>query len=84
MPLNAEHSPEKSSGRSNETVNEVLNEAINEAIKNTLGINKPRLIKVVGKSRATVERSIATLIAAGKIEHRGSKKTGGYFALVNN
>ena len=54
---------------------------INEVIKNTPGINKPRLIKVVGKSRATVERAIATLIASGKIEHRGSKKTGGYFEV---
>lgn len=77
--------PEKSGDKTNETVNEAINEAINEvineAIKNTPGINKPRLIKIVGKSRATVERSIATLIDAGKIEHRGSKKTGGYYAI---
>ena len=30
-------------------------------------------------SRVTVKRAVAELIAAGKIEHRGSKKTGGYF-----
>ena len=30
-------------------------------------------------SRVTVKRAVAALIAAGKIEHRGSKKTGGYF-----
>ena len=30
-------------------------------------------------SRATVERTIAALFSLGKIEHRGSKKTGGYY-----
>ena len=30
-------------------------------------------------SRVTVKRAVAELIAAGKIEHRGSKKTGGYY-----
>ena len=34
----------------------------------------------VTMSRATVKRAVATLVAAGKIEHRGSKKTGGYYA----
>ena len=56
-------------------------EVINEAIKTKPGINKPCLIKAVGKSRATVERAIAALVVAQKIEHRGSKKTGGYYAV---
>jgi ATP-dependent DNA helicase RecG len=60
---------------------EVINEVIKEAIKNEPGINKPRLVLLVRKSRATVERAIVTLVAAGKIEHRGSKKTGGYYAI---
>ena len=60
---------------------EAINEVINEAIRNEPGINKPRLVRLVGKSRATVERAIVTLVAAGKIEHRGSKKTGGYYAI---
>ncbi len=60
---------------------EAINEAINEAIKNEPGINKPRLIKKLKKSRATIERALAKLIAAGKVEHRGSKKTGGYWPL---
>jgi len=29
----------------------------------------------------TVKRAVASLVSAGKIEHRGSKKTGGYYAL---
>ena len=60
---------------------EAINEVIKEAIKNEPGINKPRLVRLVGKSRATVERAIVALVAAGKIEHRGSKKTGGYYAI---
>ena len=61
------------------TKSEVINEAINEAIKNEPGINKPRLMKKFKKSRATIERALAKLIAAQKVEHRGSKKTGGYW-----
>ncbi len=56
-------------------------EAINEAIKDSPGINKPKLIKLFGKSRATVERAIAELVSASRIEHRGSNKTGGYYPL---
>ena len=39
------------------------------------------LVLRVGKSKATVERALAALIAAGKVEHRGSKKTGGYYLV---
>ena len=59
---------------------EAINEAINEAIKTHPGINRPRLLKIVGKSRATIERALAALVKAGRVEHRGSKKTGGYFS----
>ena len=59
---------------------EAINEAINEAIKTHPGINRPRLLKIVGKSRATVERALAALVKSGLVEHRGSKKTGGYFS----
>ena len=65
----------------NEAINGAINEAINEAIKDSPGINKPKLIKLFGKSRATVERAIAELVSASRIEHRGSNKTGGYYPL---
>ena len=62
-------------------------EGINEGIKDWLiklierhpGTRLPYLKSVVGASTATVERAIAELVKAGKIEHRGSKKTGGYY-----
>ena len=65
----------------NEGLNEAINEVIKEAIKSTPGIKKPRLVKAVGKSRATVERALADLVAAHVVEHRGSKKTGGYYLV---
>ena len=60
-------------------INDAISEAINESIKCSPGINKPKLVKLLGKSKATVERAISELISSSRIEHRGSKKTGGYF-----
>ena len=67
----------------NETIksNETINETINEMIKNKPGANMLQLAQLTGVSRASVARSIAVLVEARKIEHRGSKKTGGYYAL---
>lgn len=58
--------------------------AINEAIKSRPGINRPQLIKVLGKSKVTIERALAALICAGRVEHRGSKKTGGYYSIADS
>ena len=63
-----------------ESLNEPLGEPLFETIKSHPGISRAGLVVRIGKSRATVARTIATLVAAGKIEHRGSKKTGGYYA----
>jgi predicted HTH transcriptional regulator len=71
--------------------NEGLNEGIkNEGIKFDVfrlilekpGCRVPFLTKALSVSRATVERTVAALIIIGKIEHRGSKKTGGYYAVA--
>jgi len=46
------------------------------------GVKLPFLASVESSlSQVTVKRAVAALVAAGKIEHRGSKKTGGYYAL---
>jgi len=69
---------------SDEVVNEVVNpvdEVVNEVVRSHAGLRKPELIPLVGKSRATVERALASLIAAGRIEFRGAPKTGGYYPL---
>ena len=63
-----------------EGINEGINDWLVKLIATHPGTRLPYLKSVVGASTATVERTIAALIAAGKVEHRGSKKTGGYYA----
>lgn len=75
----------------NEPINEPVNEPINEPVKSAVvrkvrkspGISRPALMRVVGKSRATMTRILSELVERGIIEHRGSKKTGGYFLAAS-
>lgn len=69
------------SGQTNDPINEGINEGLKEAIKSAPGIKTPRLVKVIGKSRATIERALAGLVAAHVVEYRGSKKAGGYYVV---
>ena len=62
-----------------EGINEGINEKILRLIKTHPGTRVPYLHSVVTASQATVERVLSALIAEGRIEHRGSKKTGGYY-----
>ena len=59
---------------------DAINDAINDAIKIRPGVKKVELVKIIGKSKPTIERAIALLKQQGRIEYRGSKKTGGYYA----
>jgi len=63
----------------NEPLNGELDERLLKLAKTHPGAQLPYMKSVVGKSLATVKRAIAALVAAGLIEHRGSKKTGGYY-----
>ena len=68
-------------------INEGTNEGLNEGLKFDVfrlilenpGCRVPFFVKKLSVSRATVERAVAELISLGKIEHRGSKKMGGYY-----
>lgn len=62
-----------------EPLNEPLNERLMRLIETHPGTQLVYLTSVVSQSRATVKRAIAALVKAGKIEHRGSRKTGGYY-----
>lgn len=62
-----------------EPLNESLNDRVVKLIVTHPGVQIPYLKSVIGASTATVKRTVAALIVAGKIEHRGSKKTGGYY-----
>ena len=63
-----------------EPINEPINERLLRLIATHPGTQLAYLASVVSLSRATVKRAIAELIKAGRIEHRGSRKTGGYWA----
>ena len=75
----SENKRETISGLINETINETIGETINETIKSNPGISLVRLTALIGKSRATVARGVGALVKEGRIQYRGSKKTGGYF-----
>ena len=64
-----------------EPLNEPLNERLARLVASHPGTQLAYLTSVVSQSRATVKRAVAALVKAGRIEHRGSKKTGGYFAV---
>ena len=52
-----------------------------DAIKSHPGIGRSGIMAQTGLSLPSVKRYIAELTAKGYIEHRGSKKTGGYFPI---
>lgn len=62
-----------------EPLNEPLSNHVLRLVQTHPGTRLPYLKSVVGKSAATVKRALAALVLAGRIEHRGSKKTGGYY-----
>ncbi len=71
-----------------EGIKDNSDEGLNEGIKQLLSVicSRPgaranELATLIGKSQQTVERYVKTLKDRGQIEFRGSKKTGGYFAL---
>ena len=64
----------------NDAISDAISDAINDAIKSRPGVKKVELVKIIGKSKPTIERAIALLKQQGRIEYRGSKKTGGYYA----
>ena len=65
---------------SDEGINEGINQLLS-VICSRLCARANKLATLIGKRRQTVERYIKTLKDCGQIEFRGSKKTGGYFAL---
>ena len=81
----------KSNETINETISETINETVNETIKSTLisliasnpGVGGVALVKLVGKSRATVMRELAALKQQELIVYCGSKRTGGYFLAAS-
>lgn len=75
------------SGELNDELNDELKSlrpsarAIYRIIKKTPGIQRKAIIGLTRLSPATIDRHMAILTQKLLIEHRGSKKTGGYYAI---
>ena len=61
------------------TIKRTIKEGLLKVISRTPGVAGPALIAATGKGRTIVMEALAELRRDGKIEHRGSKKTGGYY-----
>ena len=64
---------------STDPINASFSDQVLGLVKANPGINRQMLAKETGKSVETIKRAVAFLIASSDIEHRGSKKTGGYY-----
>ena len=60
------------------------NDTVKSLIVQNPGITAVRMIEILNRSSSTVRRAIASLKKSGCIEHRGSDKTGGYYAIAEN
>lgn len=65
----------------NRTINRTLDNIIVDEVRRSPGINRAEVAKAVGKGKSVVAEAVARLKAIGVIEYRGSKKTGGYYAV---
>ncbi len=68
-------------GALNGTLNGTLNERVFEMIRRRPDIRRKDIIAETELPVRTIARVVAALISENKIERRGSKKTGGYWAL---
>ena len=73
-PLNGSLSGLKSGPLSGPLKDKVIN-----LIAEIPGVNRKDLVRRTGVSERTMTRNLSKLERSGKIERRGSKKTGGYF-----
>lgn len=60
-------------------INETTPGKVLSAIKQSPGINRTQLAKLLKVDVKTISRAIAALSAS--VEHHGSKKTGGYYLI---
>ena len=79
-PLNSNDEPVNEPLNPNgDPVNDPLKTVVLRLIREQPGVSRPALVKLTGKSRATITRILSSLQGSGLVEHRGSDKTGGYY-----
>ncbi len=64
-----------------DTINDTIKQQLLDTIKKRQGIKRNALAEAIHRSIPTIARLLAELEQEGKIEYRGSKKTGGYYAV---
>ena len=62
----------------NVPINVPIKERVLELIRNNAGVNRARMADILSVDVKTIGRALKEL--DGVVEHRGSKKTGGYYA----
>ena len=67
------------SGLKSGPLNGPLKDKVMNLIAEIPGVNRKDLVRRTGVSERTMTRNLSELERSGKIERRGSKKTGGYF-----
>lgn len=72
-----EASKSESTVREGVPINESIRNKVLVAVEETSGLNREQLAKALQVDVKTIGRAVAAL--SGLIEHRGSKKTGGYY-----
>ena len=66
---------------SNDTINDTIKQKLLDTINHCQGMKRSALAEAIHRSIPTIARLLAELEQEGKIEYRGSKKTGGYYAV---
>ena len=81
---NTPHANGKANVPLNAPLNVPLKTRILEKLRANPGIQRKHLAAAFGVTEKTIGRNIAALVSEEEIEHRGSKKTGGYFTKDNS
>ena len=79
----SQKTPQKGSLKSsliNVPINVPINAKVLKAIERSPGINRRRLAQELQVDVKTIGRALSAL--SGQVEHRGSKKTGGYYLVT--
>ena len=63
---------------------EPVSELVKSLIMKNPGITLVQIVGMLPQSYSTVKRALSALKKIGCIEHRGSDKTGGYYAIAEN
>ena len=63
-------------------INVPINKRIFDLIKEKSGVQRKEMASMLNVTEKTISRYVSELVLAKKIEHRGSRKTGGYYIVT--